>query len=169
MSKLLRYTIESNDENDYSTIRTCLPTPATQYTKLTVTALTTQCSIVVLNDTDYITINGQQYFIKTDYAGLSSESLVAILNDLLYGSGIVINLSITEQLISTTNGECVIEAATYNMKQITGLYNTELPLKFTDKFIVPSVGFYLSTPILYLLCNLGSPIFKSKGENCSNQ
>ena len=50
------YTIISDSEDDYSTIHTCLEAPLAPITKLTITGLTTLCSIVLLDEKDYIEI-----------------------------------------------------------------------------------------------------------------
>ena len=47
MTKELTYTIISNNEDDYSEIHTCLEAPLAPITKLTITGLTTLCSIIL--------------------------------------------------------------------------------------------------------------------------
>jgi hypothetical protein len=168
MSKILYYTIESENEADNSNIQTWLPNPTTQLTKLTVTALTTKCSIVVLDTEDYIIIDDVKYQIEEEYCSLSAESAVYVLNELLEGV-CEIKLTYSDRLQFIKAGRFVINDASYRMKQITGLYNTTFPIVVDNVFRVPSTGFYLSTPILYLLCNLGSPCFIAKGANCKNQ
>ena len=54
MTRELTYTIISNNEDDYSEIHTCLEAPLTPITKLTITGLTTLCSIILLDQNDYI-------------------------------------------------------------------------------------------------------------------
>jgi hypothetical protein len=168
MSKILYYTIESENEANYANIQTWLPNPTTQFTKLTVTALTTQCSIVVLDTDDYIIIDDVKYEIEEEYCNLSAESVVYVLNELLVGV-CEIKLTYSNRLQFIKEGRFIINDASYRMKQITGLYNTTFPIVIHNVFHVPSTGFYLSTPILYLLCNLGSPCFIARGSNCKNQ
>ena len=57
----LDYTVCSTDPNHYNRINCNLPAPVTRYCSLTVTCLTANCDIVVLNEDDYITINGKRY------------------------------------------------------------------------------------------------------------
>jgi hypothetical protein len=47
------------------------------------------------------------------------------------------------------------------MKLITGLYNTEFPILGHGLIKIQSVGFYLSTPILYLISNLGASCYQN--------
>ena len=60
---------------------------------------------------------------------------------------------------------------TYNCKLLFGLHDIQLPLvsKYNEcvqteqkqEIMIPSVGFTLSTPVLYLLSNVGAKTFKN--------
>jgi hypothetical protein len=142
MSKVLNYTIESDDPNNYSLIQTWLPNPATPFTKLTVTALTTQCSIVVIDQDDYIAIDGRKYYVDEEYSNLNAESVVGILERMLLGSGVEVNLLPSNRLEFIGSHYFIIDDATYNMKLVTGLYNTEFPVSTDGMYSVQSIGFY---------------------------
>ena len=51
---MLHYTIQSVNEDKYATIETCLEAPPMSMTKLTVTGLTTLCSMTLLDFDNYI-------------------------------------------------------------------------------------------------------------------
>ena len=90
MTKELTYTIISNNEDDYSEIHTCLETPLAPITKLTITGLTTLCSIILLDQNDYIEIGDHKYYFKDSYTNLNSMSLSQILIELLKEEKIVV-------------------------------------------------------------------------------
>ena len=83
MSKPIQYTIQSTNEDDYGTIETCLEAPASPYTNLTITGLTTLCSMILLDKTDFIEVNNERYFVTDCYSDLNSVSLASILTDIL--------------------------------------------------------------------------------------
>src|SRR5215469_3183376 len=112
MSRILNYTIESENEEDYSTITTWLPNPPTLLTKLTITALTTQCSIVVLDTHDWIKIDGVEYPVEHQYTNLSGEALIGILNDILEDSEAKVDLLPSNRL-EFKHENCTINDATY--------------------------------------------------------
>jgi hypothetical protein len=173
----IHYTIISSNEDDYSIVKTCLEKPHTQLSKLTITGLTTLCSIVVLDKNDYIDINNIRFQVKEEYTNLNSTSLVEILSNLIDNHPSKLSISVFSdntnrlEFEHDNEEEFTITDASYGMKQITGLYGSELPLKSDDRgrIMVKSVGFYLSTPILYLLSNLGSSCFQNKDKTYFNQ
>ena len=83
MTKELTYTTISNNEDDYSEFHTCLEAPLAPITKLTITGLTTICSIILLDQNDYIEIGDHKYYFKDSYTNLNSMSLSQILIVLL--------------------------------------------------------------------------------------
>lgn len=76
------YTICSTDESHYNRINCNLTAPVTKYSALTVTCLTANCDIVVLNSWDYIVIDGKQFSFETGFTNLNAETFVGLLNDL---------------------------------------------------------------------------------------
>jgi hypothetical protein len=165
----LNYTIESSDEERYSFISTCLESPQTKYSKLTVIGMTTMCSIVVLSKNDYLEIENEKITISKDYTNLNPTSLAELLTEML--TEIYVDVDETNRLHFTSAEEFEITGASYNMKQITGMYNSKFPLKSDSSgaIKIQSVGFYLSTPILYLLSNLGASCFKNKDRKYFDQ
>ena len=82
MSRELQYTIVSENENDYLKIHTCLEAPTTPITKLTITDLTTLCTIVVLDEKDYIEIDRKKYYINESYTNINSITLADIFTNI---------------------------------------------------------------------------------------
>ena len=170
MTRELTYTIISNNENDYSEIHTCLEAPHAPITKLTITGLTTLCSIIHIDQNDYIQIGYSKYYFKDSYTNLNSMSLSQLMIELLKDLKIDVSIDNSNRLKFKGENGFQITDASYNVKQITGLYNTEFPISVeTAGYSVKSVGFYLSTPILYLISNLGARCFQSKARMLSDQ
>ena len=162
------YTIASTDENHYNRIRVNLPLPQWKYSNVMITSCVTNCNIVVLKKGDYIdfTINGSDVRLTitaniTDIKSASTfvATLPAISN---YNDLSVIFAYNTDERISIySNDYFSIKDMSYNMKLILGLYyKIEFPLLPTldgtiYKYDIKSVGYFLSTPVLYMLSNLG--------------
>ena len=52
------------------------------------------------------------------------------------------------------------------LAQVLGLYDTQLPLNSVSNIIqCPSVGHFLSTPILYLIASIGEKCYYNKQKN----
>ena len=106
---------------------------------------------------------------------INSITLAGILTNLFKQDDETIVVSVDNsnrlQFKDSEKDEFLISSASYNMKQITGLYNTTFPVRVHENsvYTVPSVGFYLSTPVLYLISNLGARCFQSRARNLSDQ
>lgn len=169
----LDYTVCSTDSEHYNRINCNLTAPITRYASLTVTCLTCNCDIVVLNEDDYITINGKRYSLKTEYSNLNSETLAALLNNLFQQNELNVNASIdtARRFILKSSSSFTINSMTYNYKLITGFYNSSFPIysdydESLEYFIKSnSVGFNLSTPVLYLLSNVGTLSYRNVNES----
>ena len=167
----LDYTVCSTDCNHYNRINCNLTAPITRYVSLTVTCLTANADIVVLNEDDYITINGKRYSLKTDYCNLNSETLASLLNNLFIQQELNINVRIDEsqRFVFTSTNQFTINTMTYNYQLITGFYNTSFPVysDFDESYFIKanSVGFNLSTPVLYLLSNVGTLSYRNVNES----
>lgn len=169
------YTVSSTDEEHYNRINCCLAAPITKYCSMTVTSLTTNCNIVVLDKTDYIMINGKQYCLEEDFTKLNIDSYAGLMNRFFQTNGIDIDFSIdnASRLTITSSERFVIERATYNVQLLTGLYNTNFPI-YSDYdgtkhyVLAKSVGFCLSTPILYLISNVGTQSYRNDIKNDTN-
>ena len=171
MSDILQYTIQSTDESNYSYIKTCLEAPSSPYTKITVTGLTTLCTMILLGTEDYIEINDERFMINDNYSDLNPISVSELLMKTL-DEQISVSVSNTNRLVFSHENEYdfSITNASYNMKQITGLYNCKFPIESENGVInINSVGFYQSTPILYLVSNIGSPCFQNKDRTYYSQ
>ena len=72
MTPLIDYTISSYDYNHYNRIDINLPSPPSRRVSMIVTSLTTKCSIVVIENDDYIQINGKKYVFNNMYTDLNS-------------------------------------------------------------------------------------------------
>lgn len=162
------YTISSVDYQHNNRIYTNITAPHTEYCKMTITSLTTIANFVVLGTSDYIVINEHRYNIQEDYSDVNTASLVEYLNGLVIDNKIVVyydNCSRVYFTSSQTN-HISIDDCSYNLRLMLGLVNVELPLQ-TDSgmLLCPDVGLYLSTPVLYLACNLGSNSYRTAGTS----
>ena len=162
------YTISSVDYQHNNRIYTNITAPHTEYCKMTITSLTTIANFVVLGTSDYIVINEHRYNIQEDYSDVNTASLVEYLNGLVVDNKIVVyydNCSRVYFTSSQTN-HISIDDCSYNLRLMLGLVNVELPLQ-TDSgtLLCPDVGLYLSTPVLYLACNLGSNSYRTAGTS----
>jgi hypothetical protein len=135
---------------------------------MTITSLTTIANFVVLGTSDYIVINHHRYNIKADYSDVNAASLVEYLNDLLTPDNIDVYYDSCSRIYFTAKdtNDISIDDCSYNLRLMLGLVNVELPWK-TDsgKLLCPDVGLYLSTPVLYLACNLGLNSYRTAGQS----
>ena len=163
------YTITS-ETDDYSTIHACLQSPRYPLTKFMVTTLTTKCAIVVLEEGDYIEINNQKYYIGNQFSDLNVVTLCDLLNKVIVSSGVNVEYDYCYRLVFAAEEDFTITDASYNVRQVSGIFNTHLPLASKDKIItINSVGNYLSTPILYLVSSIGNSCYRTSDEKYSNQ
>ena len=140
---------------------------------MTITCLTTNCNIVVLDKGDYIVMNGIKYEFTDAYTNMNLEAFIELLRDItlkdkrenetsknkkvvLSVNGIDLYIDNTRRLCFVSNSEFVINDASYNVKMITGMYHVNLPMKANYdesineiKFQALSAGFNLSSPVLY--------------------
>lgn len=179
--KNMRLRLSSTNPDEYNTIRTTINTiPDSNYAKLMVTQLTTNCSIQVLSSKDYLKImkDGKNYTIQfMDYTGLSIETWLMILNTQFEKLELLIEAQSDScgRLVLVSNTEFSIVDMSYNVRQLMGLYylkSDELPLfsildplTNTFKISVKAVGYFLSTPILHLLSNIGSSYYMNDTVN----
>jgi len=164
------YTIASTDEKHYNRIDTYLQGTTTRYAKCVVTSLTTNCNILVLNKSDYISINNQSYPFSDDYTDLNMTSFCTLLNDVIAKSGVTAFNDKAGRLVFTSTEMFTISSCSYNVMLLTGLYSTTFPVlaEFANEsysVTVNSVGYYLSTPVLYLLSNIGNRSYRPAGRS----
>ena len=167
------YTVCSTDSKHYNRINCNLTAPITKYSALLVSSLTANCCIIVLNENDYIEINNVKYSFKKDYSNLNPDTFSSLLNQLFEESETLLSSEIDGggRLIIYFNKPFTITEMTYNFKLITGFYNIDLPLESVyDENIqqyyirAESVGFMLSTPILYLTSNVAAQSYRNLNE-----
>ena len=216
-NETIDYTICSYDPEHYNRIDVNLPSPQTRNAKMIITSLTTKCSIVVLNNDDFIQItvirkekaealrakaadglsdlmtsaevlspNGQSacadevlaefkrfnYTLnfKSSYTNLNVESFVELLKEQTSSIGIIPEIDYTGRIILTSKlYNFMITNASYNVIQLLGIYNQTLPISGEHKngswsLACSSVGNYLSTPILYLVSNIGKSSFRNLND-----
>lgn len=168
------YTICSNDEDHYNRINACLQAPPTHNAKLIITSLTTKCSIVVLSKDDYISINGHKYSFDRDYTDLNSDSFAQLLENLL-GEDFEIRIDEASRVEISSLKKFTIFLASYNVKLLLGYYNTIFPIlseydeiKNIYKFTPKSVGYTLSTPILYIVSNIGVKSYRNLNKSATS-
>ena len=172
MTPLIDYTISSYDYNHYNRIDINLPSPPSRRVSMIVTSLTTKCSIVVIEKDDYIQINGKKYVFNNMYTDLNSETFCMLLNALIKNSNVTASVDETGRILFESDTFFTINNASYNIIQLCGIYNEILPLnsEYADSnfsILAQSVGNYLSTPVLYLVSNVGKSSFRNLHENIS--
>ena len=172
MTPLIDYTISSYDYNHYNRIDINLPSPPSRRVSMIVTSLTTKCSIVVIEKDDYIQINGKKYVFNNMYTDLNSETFCMLLNALIKNSNVTASVDETGRILFESDTFFTINNASYNIIQLCGFYNEVLPLNSeytggTFSILAQSVGNYLSTPVLYLVSNVGKSSFRNLHENIS--
>ena len=172
MTPLIDYTISSYDYNHYNRIDINLPSPPSRRVSMIVTSLTTKCSIVVIENDDYIQINGKKYVFNNMYTDLNSETFCMLLNSLIKNSNVTASVDETGRILFESDTFFTINNASYNIIQLCGIYNEILPLNSeytggTFSILAQSVGNYLSTPVLYLVSNVGKSSFRNLHENIS--
>lgn len=174
-------TLNSTDESSYNRIHVTIPAMTnTHYVNVTVTNLTCNCEIVVLSEKDYLRIQTDRiHTIQfSDYSNLSAETVRALLELKFAEAGIKVDVGMDacSRLIFASKEEFAIIEASYNVKMLMGLYtkkDDEFPLRSEKKdtihvLKIDSVGFFLSTPILYLLSNIGCSAFRNDSNDGVN-
>ena len=171
MSNEYIYTINSTNPKHYNRIKANLDMPNTEYSVFQVSELTTTCSILILTTNDYFQINDKRYYFVSDYTDLNNESFVALVDDMIASDGYYCELDTAYRIHFFADNEFDLNDASYNVKLLMGLHDIKLPLtsKYNEQIqtehkqeiIIESVGYTLSTPVLYLLSNIGSKTFKN--------
>ena len=190
---LIDYTVSSTDPNNYNKIFCNLIAPSTKYCIMTITCLTTNCNIVVLDKGDFITIDSVKYEFNDAYTNINLEAFIELLSDLSKaddgnnphnlsdGSKVILSVNGVELYIDNTgrlcfisNREFVINDASYNVKMISGMYHMNLPLKAeyeeeskVYKLQALSTGFNLLSPVLYLTSNVSIKSYRNVDNDTS--
>ena len=106
------------------------------------------------------------------YTDLNSETFCMLLNSLIKNSNVTASVDETGRILFESDTFFTINNASYNIIQLCGIYNEILPLnsEYADSnfsILAQSVGNYLSTPVLYLVSNVGKSSFRNLHENIS--
>ena len=107
---------------------------------------------------------------KSSYTNLNVESFVELLKEQTSSIGIIPEIDYTGRIILTSKlYNFMITNASYNVIQLLGIYNQTLPISGEHKngswsLACSSVGNYLSTPILYLVSNIGKSSFRNLND-----
>ncbi len=183
----LDYTICSTNPAHYNRINCNLVSPITKYASFIVTSLTANFDMIILNKDDYmiyeefvddewirkkIQITDEYKPIDRDY-GLTVLRL-ELVDD--FEEKIDENNYKMENLITDKTGRFVMKRKnlwriidmSYNIKLITGFYNIDLPIcsifdEISEMHYIKaeSVGLTMSTPILYLISNVGIQSYRT--------
>ena len=171
-NEIIDYTISSYDSKHYNRIDINLPSPPTRLSKIIVTSLTTNCNIVVINRDDFIQINNKKYYFKDDYCDINSQTFILLLSGIIADSGVIVNLDNSGRILFSSNNIFTINTCSYNILQISGLYAQNMPLLSnynedigTYELMAESIGNTLSTPILYLVSNIGKSSYRNYNDN----
>ena len=170
------YTIASDDQDHYNRIYAYFEPIASEMATMTVTGLTTNCCIKVLKIGDYIVINGINYQFVDDYTSMNQETFIGLLNDFQM-LDIIFSLDNCRRiLIKSTTFGVRINDASYNVRLLMGLHPfDELDLfeEYEPGYITTlelgTVGFMLSTPVLYLTSNIGAKAYMNNQRSKSTQ
>ena len=165
------YTINSNDPEHYNRLKANLDMPNTEYSIFQVSELTTKCSIVLLTTDDYFQINDKRYFFVNDYTDMNNESFAMLVDDMIANDGYYCELDTAYRIHFFADNEFELNDASYNVKLLMGLHDIKLPLisqyneqiqtEHKQEIFINAVGYTLSTPVLYLLSNIGNKTFKN--------
>ena len=185
---VIKFTENSTDPSCYGKIHANLRTPYTQFSTLVIDSLTTNACFEVLNTDDYIIVNDTTIHLIDNYSSLNSETISTMINDLLSNNNIAISTYVdnTNRIVFTSDSSFVINACSYNLASVLGLFDQTFPITAIQKIIEVSnevsnedsnevsskyvlqclsVGNFLSTPILYLLASIGDKVFYNNGGN----
>ena len=140
----INYTISSSDPKDYSIIKQSLVAPSTELTEFLVTGLTTMCSFVLLDSTDYIefeiynetniTPNKYRVYWTRSTTNLTYHKFCDIFNSLISGNPDTethrqlktsMDIESNELNIFTIRSlfRFAITDMTYRMRMITGFFD----------------------------------------------
>ena len=182
----MRCCFNSVDENNYSRISVTIPPlSSSKYTVVTCDSFTCNCNIKVLNNRDYIMLTKGDTPITihfpNDYTNLNAETFAELLNSLLKETyNINTYVDNCNRLYFTSDEAFCFNDLTYNVKLLLGLYSYKDEEIRSEKIHsepisqnmhilkMKSVGYYLSTPILNLVSNIGNATFRNNSDDLVN-
>ena len=178
-----QYTLCSNERGGYNTIRCAINNPIMcRYVTMTVTSLTSNCNIKVLRSDDFLTFeigDKSQSGSQTcriefdDYTQLTPITFAGLINERFGNEKMEASVDNCMRIKFESTEKFSIVNCSYNVKLLLGLYDVEeerypIESKFNDgvyELVIESCGYFLSTPILYLVSNLGTPNFRNDSKN----
>ena len=181
----MRCCFNSVDEHNYSRISVTIPPLChCKYTAVTCDSFTCNCNIKVLNHNDFImmTVGATPFTIYfDDYTNLNAEAFAELLNSKMRTQyGISTGVDKCNRLYFTSASSFYFNNVSYNVKLLLGLYSvkdedikaekirSEQISENVHKLQINSVGYYLSTPILNLVSNIGDPLFRNNSDDIVN-
>jgi hypothetical protein len=179
----MEYTICSSDPKHFNVIDVTLPQPNYKYATITVTNFVSYCHIKVLSKNDYIyfNVNGEnkRFLSDVEYTNIENSTVLANLLQAKLAEQ-EIDIDVNVENLSTlrfhSNEPFAIENMSYNLKLLTGLYyvkDLDFPIVSVQnewgvyEIFVEAVGYYLSTPVLYLVSNLGGINYSNYSDDNS--
>ena len=173
---MAEYTIASDNDEHYNRIYAYFEPVNSDMATMMVTGLTTNCCIKVLKDGDYLTVNDVKYQFVNDYTQLNHESFIDLLNDLGV-LDISFGLDYCKRIVLSSFGsDIVINDASYNVRLLMGLHpfdELDLESEFMEGYVnsltIQTVGFMLSTPVLYLTSNIGMKAYMNSQRSKNTQ
>ena len=181
----MRACFSSVDEDSYNRISVTIPPlTSSRYTAVSCNSFTANCNIRILNHKDYLaaTIGNTPFTVYfEDYTNLNAESFAELLNSMLVEPySITCRVDNCNRLYFTAPQPFQLNEVTYNVKLLLGLYSykdeeiragkihSEPDSQGTHKLQINSVGYYLSTPILNLVSNIGDPSLRNNSDDIVN-
>lgn len=188
MSATRYITISSKNSNHYNRINNIyIPTIShTQYVRISVVKLCTMCQFRTLRKDDYITFAIDDKNVSVtfdDFGTLAPSDVCEVFNKYITEKEIPIECSTDQchRIRFTSEKPFEIINASYNAKLISGLYSysdEQFPMKSqivekaepTESNVIQlnAVGFGTSTPVLYLVSNMGVPINRASMDDFVN-
>lgn len=181
----MRCCFSSVDENQYSKISVTIPPlNSCRFTAVSCDSFTCNCNIRILNKRDYIMLSKGYTPITIyfdDYTNLNVETFAELLNSKLKEQyNITVSVDNCNRLFFTAYEPFHFNDITYNVKLLLGLYSikdeeiragkiqSEQINEEVHKLQIKSVGYFLSTPILNLVSNIGDPSFRNNSDDLVN-
>ena len=182
---VMKCCFNSVDENNYSKISVTIPPlNSCRFTAISCDSFTCNCNIRVLNNRDYIMLtkgNSPITIYFEDYTNLNSEIFAELLNSKLSTQyNISCFVDHCNRLYFISNEHFYFNDISYNVKLLLGLYSykdeeirsggieSEEITSEIHKLQMNSVGYFLSTPILNLVSNIGDPSFRNNSDDIVN-
>ena len=182
INRSIDFCINSTDEDHYNRIKVTLQGPHTEYSKLMVTTLTTMCNIVCIDKDDYLEVmfpslnQTIRFQINYESKDVNIRKVMEDLNTIIDNKikelklddfvTFLLEIDSLERITFACSVGFKIVNATHKLKLILGMYNVneELMSEFEGGLYyvrLKSVGFVLSTPVLYLTSNVGEQCYRT--------